>query len=154
VGLPAPSERKRDAGGILVLIAEPPSPTERESERLARRWFALVREGSYERMCEMVHEDAQLVSRLDPGHVVEGRDEVVAFILDTVAKRLYEATTETYTPLDDERVIVEGRMRWIDADRVIRDDPVLWAIEFKDGLLLRFLPARSAIEAETLLTNG
>ena len=41
----------------------------------------------------MVHEDAQLVSRLDPGHVVEGRDEVVAFILDTFAKRLYEATT-------------------------------------------------------------
>ena len=45
-------------------------------------------------------------------------------------------------------------MRWIDADRVIRDDPVLWAIEFKDGLLLRFLPAGSAIEADTLLTNG
>ena len=59
--------------------------------------------------------------------------------------------TESYTPLDDDRIIVEGRMRWIDDERVIRDDPVIWAMEFRDGLLLRFLPARTALEAETLL---
>jgi hypothetical protein len=100
----------------------------------------------------MVHEDAELVSRVEPGRVVVGRDAVAAFLLEKVAKRLYEATATAYTPLDDERVIVEGRMRWIDDERVIRDDPVLWAIAFRDGLLYRFLPARSAIEAETLLS--
>ena len=42
-------------------------------------------------------------------------------------------------------------MRWIDDERVIRDDPAVWAMEFRDGLVLRFLPARSALEAETLL---
>ena len=56
--------------------------------------------------------------------------------------------------LDGERVVVEGRMRWIDEDRVIRDDPVLWAMEFEDGLLRRFLPARTAVEAETLLSTS
>jgi hypothetical protein len=39
-------------------------------------------------------------------------------------------------------------MRWIEDERVIRDD---WAIEFRDGLLLRFVPARSVLEAETPL---
>ena len=38
-----------------------------------------------------------------------------------------------------------------DDDRVIRDDPTVWAMEFRDGLVLRFLPARTALEAETLL---
>ncbi len=42
-------------------------------------------------------------------------------------------------------------MRWIDDDRVIRDDPIVWALEFRDDLLLRLVPARSAIEAETIL---
>jgi hypothetical protein len=100
----------------------------------------------------MLHEDAVLVSRVQPGHVVEGRENVATFILETVAKRLYEATTETYTPLDEERVAVEGRMRWMDEDRVIRDDPVIWAMEFREGLLARFLPARTVVEAETLLS--
>ena len=68
-----------------------------------------------------------------------------------MSRSLYEAVTDGYTPLDDERVIVEGRMRWIDDERVIRDDPAFWAMEFRDGLVLRFLPARSALEAETLL---
>jgi hypothetical protein len=133
-------------------IVEPPPPAEPASERLARRWFDLVRDGSFERLCEMLHEDARLVSRVQPGLVVEGREDVAAFILDKVANRLYEATTERYVALDDERIVVEGRMRWIDDERVIRDDPVLWAMEFRDGLLVRFLPARSAAEAETLLS--
>ena len=64
---------------------------------------------------------------------------------------LYEAVTEVFTTLDDDRVVVEGRMRWIDDERVIRDDPVVWAMEFRDGLLLRFVPTRSVFEAETTL---
>jgi hypothetical protein len=134
-------------------IVDARAPTEPASERLARRWFELVREGSYARMCELLHEDVELVSRLEAGHLVKGRDDVAAFLLGTVATRLYEATAETYTALDDERVLVVGRMRWIDDERVIRDDPIVWALEFEDGLLLRFLPARSAVEAETLLAG-
>lgn len=90
-------------------------------------------------------------SKLRPGLVVEGREAVTRFIQETVAVSLYEVAPDVYSPLDDERVIVEGRMRWIDEERVIRDDPVVWAMEFRDELMLRFVPARTAIEAETIL---
>jgi len=56
-----------------------------------------------------------------------------------------------YQALDDDRIVVEGRIRWIDDDRVIRDDPVTWAMEFRDGLLIRAIPARTLVEAETIL---
>jgi hypothetical protein len=83
--------------------------------------------------------------------VIEGRDAVTAFIQETLVTSLYDAAPDAYLPLDDDRVVVEGRMRWIDEERIIRDDPVLWALEFQDGLLFRFIPARTAVEAETLL---
>jgi SnoaL-like domain len=137
---------------ILRLISDPTAiPQVANSERLARRWFALVHQGAFEQLGELVHEDVQMHSKLRPGLVVEGREAVTRFIQETVAASLYEAAPDVYTPLDDERVIVEGRMRWIDEDRVIRDDPVVWAMEFRDELVLRFVPARTAIEAEAIL---
>ena len=132
-------------------IDEPAAVPVVPSERLARRWCALIRAGSFDRLDELLHDDVLIVSRVRPGEVVEGREAVASFIEDIVARNLYEAVTDSYVPLDDERIIVEGRMRWIDDDRVIRDDPTVWAMEFRDGLVLRFLPARTALEAETLL---
>ena len=82
---------------------------------------------------------------------MQGREDVARFIADFVAPSLYDAAVELYTPLDDERVIVEGRLRWIDEDRVIRDDPVVWALEFCDELLLRSVAARSTRDAEAVL---
>ena len=88
-----------------------------------------------------------------PGTTVHGRSDVVRFIETEVAPNLYEASTEVFTPLDEDRVIVEGRVRWIDHERVIRDDPVIWAVEFRDELLLRFLAARTMLEAEAALSR-
>jgi SnoaL-like domain len=137
---------------ILRLISDANAlPQVAASERLARRWFTLVQQGAFEQLGELVHEDIQMHSKLRPGLVVEGREAVTRFMREIVAGSLYEVTPDTYTPLDDERVIVEGRMRWIDEERVIRDDPVVWAMEFRDELMLRFVPARTAIEAETIL---
>jgi len=58
-----------------------------------------------------------------------------------------------YRPLDDERVLVEERLRWTDDARILRDDPVIWALVFSDGLLLRSTPAQSLAEAEALLAT-
>ncbi|HEU4972385.1 MAG TPA: nuclear transport factor 2 family protein, partial [Gaiellaceae bacterium] len=126
----------------------PDSPS---SELLARRWFAAVTRGAFDELAEFLHEDVELVSKIRAGAVVHGREDVRSFITEAVTPNLYEATAEVYTPLDDERVIVEGRIRWIDEDRVIRDDPVVWALEFRDGLLLRFVAARTTLDAEAIL---
>ena len=100
-----------------------------------------------------MHEAAELVSKIRPGTTVHGRDQVVRFIQEEVAPNLFEAATEVFTALDDERVIVEGRVRWIDDERVIRDDPVIWAMEFRDELVLRFVAARTMVEAEAVLAT-
>jgi len=127
------------------------SPEEPASERLARRWFAVVGRGAFDEVPELVHEDVELVSKIRAGTVVRGRADVAQFIQETVAPSLHEAAVEVYTPLDESRVVVEGRIRWIDEERVIRDDPVVWALEFCDGLLIRFAAARTMLEAETIL---
>ena len=138
------------ASPIIDRISERGSDTY-ESERLARRWFAAVDEGAFDELGSLVHDDVVLISKLRPGVVVEGREAFVQFTRETVSASLYEAVTTTYHALDAQCVIVEGRMRWIDDDRVIRDDPVTWAMEFRDGRLVRFVPARTMIEAETML---
>jgi len=98
-----------------------------------------------------VHDDIVLVSKIRPGLVLEGKREVVQHVQDELAERLYEATTSAFLPVDEDRIVVEGRIRWIDDERVIRDDPVTWGMEFRDGLLARFIPARTQVEAETIL---
>ena len=122
-----------------------------ESEKLARRFFSIVERRAFDELPEAVHDDVTVVSKVRPGQVFEGKDAVVRFVQDTLADSLYEAPTTIYLPIDDSRVVVEGRLRWIDDDRVIRDDPVTWAVEFRDDLLLRLIPARTLVEAETIL---
>src|SRR5688572_32357756 len=122
-----------------------------KSERLARKVFSVVEGGSVDELGELVHPSIMLVSKTRPGVVVEGKEDFVRHWQDMLANSLYEVAVSTYQPLDDDRVVVEGRIRWIDDDRVIRDDPVTWAMEFRDGLLARAIPARSLVEAETIL---
>jgi hypothetical protein len=65
---------------------------------------------------------------------------------------VYEAAAERMHPLDDERIVVEGRLRWTDEHRILRDDPAVWALEFRDGLLYRSIAVRTIAEAEAVLT--
>ena len=122
-----------------------------ESERLARRWFMLAERRSFDELVKLLAEDVVVVSKVEAGTTFEGREQFAQFLRGRVADSLFEVTADVYRPLDDNRVIVEGRMRWMDDERVIRDDPVVWAMTFEDGLLQRFVPARTAIEAEKLL---
>lgn len=119
-----------------------------ESERLARRYFAVFEQSDSERMRGLIHPEIEMTTR--PGDLLRGADEIVAFLHET--GRIYETYPEVYRPLDDDRIVVEGRVRWMDHhERILRDDPMVWALEFRQGLLVKSTPAQSVLEAEAIL---
>jgi hypothetical protein len=98
-----------------------------------------------------VHPEAEVVLRaVRPGHVLRGRDAVARF-LEELGGSFVEAHPEVFRPIDGERIVVEGRQRWMDEEHILRDDPLVWALEFRDGLLYRSTPTQSVLEAEALL---
>jgi len=101
-------------------------------------------------MLEIVHPDVELALRSEHGEVLHGREAVEEF-LRAIGDRFYQATAQVYRPLDQQRIVVEGRLRWTDEDHVMRDTPITWALEFRDGLLFRSFPADSTLEAESIL---
>lgn len=124
-----------------------------DSERLARRYFSLFAQGHTREMLELLHPDVELVLKsVRPGDVIRGRESVSRFVQEEVSARVYETVAEIYRPLDEDRIVVEGRIRWSDEERVLRDDPMIWALEFRDGLLYRSAPAQSVLEAEATLS--
>ena len=124
-----------------------------ESEQLARRFFGLIQRDDMDGMLELVHPEIEWVLKSTrPGDVLRGSGAVEAFLAEITGK-FYELVTEVYRPLDDERIIVEGRLRWTDDARILRDDPVIWALVFRGGLLWRSTPAQSLVEAEALLAG-
>jgi ketosteroid isomerase-like protein len=126
----------------------------KESERLARRYFSLFQRGETARVLELVHPDVQIVLKsVRPGDVLRGREAVAEFV-DDIGGRFYESQPDVFRPIDDERIVVEGRMRWMDEEHVLRDDPMIWALEFRDGMLYRSTPAQSVVEAEALLSGS
>ena len=122
-----------------------------ESERLARRYFALFARGEADQLLELVHPEVEVrLKTVRRGELIVGRDAMRAH-LDELGEMFFESQADVYRPVDDERVVVEGRIRWMDDDRILRDDPMIWALEFRDGLLYRSTPAQSVLEAETIL---
>lgn len=139
---------------ILLDISEGNEAAMIESERLARRYFSLFGQHAFEKLREIVHPDVVLeLKAVQPGHVVRGRDEFIRFLEKEFDRHLWEATAHVFTPLDENRVIVEGRVHWVDDENVLRDDSRIWALEFSDGLLLLSVPAESAVEAEAILSS-
>src|ERR671923_2653617 len=128
------------------MAAELDAPTP-ESERLARLYFELLASGELTRAVELMHPNVELALRTRD-EVLHGRDAVERFIEEARASRaVYETSAYEFHPIDASRVVVEGRMRWMDDERILRDDPVVWALEFAGGFLRRSVTTRSVAEA-------
>lgn len=126
---------------------------ELSSGRLARLYFERFNAQSTRGLAEIVHPDVVLeLQAVDVGRVLRGRDELLRFFADQWKQRRWDATVHAYHVVDENRVIVEGRVRWVDDERVMRDDSRVWALEFRDGLLHRSIPARSLAEAHARLS--
>lgn len=123
-----------------------------ESERLARLWFEAERDADFpRRLKELLHPEIVVALKTE-GTSLYGADAVAEFLDRRAGSPIYEATDELYHPLDEERVVVEGRLRWMEErDRTLRDDAAIWALEFRDGLLYRSIAVRSVAEGEAVL---
>jgi SnoaL-like domain len=116
-----------------------------------RRFIALMNDGDHERVLELCHPEVEVVLR--DGRVLRGVEELQTYLRGVVDERpLYEVTLAEVRALDERRLIVDSRMRWMDEERVLRDDPVVWALELEEGLLRRSTPVRTVPEAEALLS--
>jgi hypothetical protein len=126
-----------------------------ESERLARLCFEAGRDPDFpRRFKELLHPDLEVALKARPATELHGAEAVQQVLDERAGWAVYEAVDERYLPLDEERVVVVGRLRWTDEDRTLRDDPAVWAVEFRDRLLYRSIAARSVADAEALLLAG
>ena len=126
-----------------------------ESERLARLCFEAGRDPDFpRRFKELLHPEVAVALKTQGGEWLHGGEAVGALLDQLAGAPIYEAMDERYHAIDDERVVVEGRLRWMDDDRTLRDDPAIWAIEFRDGLLFRSIAVHSLAEAEAALSAG
>ena len=92
-----------------------------------------------------------VTSTAQSGVVFRGPDEIIAFFRRELARRFWYARFDVFTPLSEDRIAVEGRVRWGDDERVMRDDRRVWALEFRDGLVYRSLAAPSVRTTEATL---
>lgn len=127
-----------------------------QSERLARLCFDAGRDPDFpRRFKDLLHPDVAVSLKTAEGEWLQGAEAVGEALERNAQAPVFEAVADLYHPLDDERVVVEGRLRWMDGDdRTLRDEPAIWAIEFRDGLLHRSISVRSLAEGEALLAAG
>jgi hypothetical protein len=120
-----------------------------ESERLARQLFDRSQRGDQADSVPALHPEAEIAPSYDPSSVVS-RDDFVAHLQSGDEPRVVDATGHVYRPLDDERIIVEGRVR-VRQENGFADRSIVWALVFRDGLLYRSWAVKNVAQAETRL---
>ena len=120
-----------------------------ESEKFARAFFERAARSAQPESIAFLHPEAEVTPSFDPTLTLSPAELAVHFSARK-EPRSTEAYANTYHPLDEERVIVEGQV-------VVRQDglsdyrPVVWAMVFRDGLLYRSWALSSVREAEARL---
>jgi hypothetical protein len=113
--------------------------------------FALVNEGDHERVLELVHPEIEASFKLVPGETIRGVAEFERFLGHVAEHSVFEVGISSVEALDERCVVAQGRLRSMAEDRVLRDDPAVWALELEGGLVRRLIAVRSISEAEALL---
>lgn len=114
-----------------------------------------MNDGDYAQVLELVHPEIEAAPKSRPLERIRGADAAARFLHDFVATRsVFEIGLTAVNAVDEHRVVAQGRLRWMDDDRVLRDDPVVWAVEVEDGLLRRSTAVRTVTDAEALLATS
>ena len=113
-----------------------------ESERLARAVFSATAHGELAKTLPLIHPDAVIVPGAETSTVVS-RADLVEHLASQSKLPVLDSVAHTYTPLDDERIIVEGRVRVRLENGGFSDHAMVWGMVFRDGLLFRSWAVRS-----------
>jgi hypothetical protein len=121
-----------------------------ESERLARELFDRSASGHQAENLSSLHPEAQIAPSYDAAITVS-RADLEAHLMSEAEPAVMEARADKYTPVDDERIIVEGQVCVRRGGGGFDYRPTVWALIFRDGLLYRSWAVRSFRDAEARL---
>lgn len=119
----------------------------RDAGSLARHVFEIANRDPM-KLGPLLHPDVDVEFAHAPGRIVHGRDDVMAVVEDEiVVMAVHEAMPRSFHPIDDDRIVIEGRLRWSSRGGGFRDSHAVWALAFDHGLLRTARRAGSLEEA-------
>jgi hypothetical protein len=119
---------------------------------VALRMFTTTHARDWPEFVRLIHPDAEIELRSQPGRVLHGRAEMEAFARTVIAGRIaHEATVHAIEQIGKDAVAAVGRLSMTDQDGT-RDIPIGWLMVFEDGMLRRSWLVPSIEDARELLT--
>jgi hypothetical protein len=119
---------------------------------VALRMFTTTHARDWPEFIQLIHPDAEIELRSQPGRVLRGREEMEDFARLVIASRIaHEATVHTIEQIGENAVAAIGRLSMTD-DEGTRDLPIGWLMLFEDGMLRRSWLVPSIEAAQNLLS--
>jgi hypothetical protein len=117
----------------------------------ARRLFTMTEARDWERFIALIHPDAVIALRSQPGRVLHGREEVLDYVSSVVStRRVHEVTVDVLEQLAGNAVVALGRL-FVADERGVMDAAVGWLMLFEDGMLRRSWLVDSVADARRKL---
>ncbi len=118
---------------------------------IGRRIFTATDARDWAELASLIHPEAELELRSQPGKVLHGRAELETFARNVIASRVeHQVTVDTIEQLAENAVVALGRLYVTDAAGT-RDSSVGWLMVFEDGLLRRSWLVTSVSGARAVL---
>jgi hypothetical protein len=118
---------------------------------IARRLFTMTEARDWERFIELIHPEAEIPLRSQPGRLLHGREEMLEFVQSVVsARRVHEVSVDVLEQIAENAVVALGRL-FVADERGVTDAAVGWLMVFEDGMLRRSWLVDSVADARLQL---
>jgi hypothetical protein len=105
----------------------------RRSEALARQMFRHAENGEHHLVACFIHPDARITPVTAP--VERDAAGIREYVEVSVPKLLYrDVRAFCYEPVTDDRIVVQGQLRWELEEGGFRIFTATWALVYKDGV--------------------
>lgn len=120
-------------------VDQPPNDDEQQVDLVARslRLFTTTKARDWPEFLRLIHPEAEIELRSQPGRVLHGRAEMEEFARTIIDSRVaHQATVHTIERIGENAVAAIGRLAMTD-EHGTRDIPIGWLMLFEDGMLRR-----------------